>query len=286
MNIFIDGATGVTGQALMARLQPSVHTVVTIPDHKNIDDRYAAITNADVAVLCLPSIVVNQTMTDLYGVDTTIIDMSSCNRISSDWTYGYFDDIINGTVNVANTNRISNPGCFATGIQTILRPIRHNLTQAPIVITGTAGYTTAGLTAPSEIAYKMTNVDRQHTHVQEIRMRSSIINDIIFLPAMGSFAEGQLISIPLTNRQYISSLDSIYLTLAKYYRNHPIVKVLQTPPSSIVLGNCVVPNTIQLAIAEFEEHVVVHAWYSNLDIGSVGNIHRIINAISQQATVL
>ena len=112
-------------------------------------------------------------------------------------------------------------------------------------------------------------------------MRSSLVNDLIFMPAVSAFAEGQLVSIPLSRHQLTMPLDCVYMSIANYYNSNPVVDVWPAPPKSITPDNMMLPGRIQVAVAEFADYVILHAWYSNLDIGAAGSVVRIIDAISE-----
>lgn len=286
MKIFVDGSSGATGVVLTDMLNERPYEIITIPDVRDKDARYAAINAADVAVLCLPDDVVFETYNDNHNTDTILIDASSFSRQNPDWVYGYYYDVWTGVADVAHSRRISNPGCFATGIQTLLHPIQPWLTHYPIVIDGVSGYTAGGKQAveryqSNPCPYKATNINRQHTHVGEVRMRSSLVNDLIFMPAVGAFAEGQLVSIPLSRHQLTMPLDCVYMSIANYYNSNPVVDVWPAPPKSITPDSMMLPGRIQVAVAEFADYVILHAWYSNLDIGAAGSVVRIIDAISE-----
>ncbi len=285
MKIFVDGSSGATGVALMDMLSERPYEIITIDDTRDKDARYAAINAADVAVLCLPGDVVFETYNDNHSTNTVLIDTSAFSRLNPTWVYGYYYDVWTGAADVARARRISNPGCFATGIQTLLHPIQSWLTHYPIVINGISGYSAGGKQAieryrDDPCPYKATNINRQHTHVEEVQMRSALTNDLIFMPAVGSFAEGQLVSIPLARHQLTVPLDYVCGMIDNYYNSNPVVDVWPAPPKSIMPEGMMVPGRIQVAIAEFADYVVLHAWYSNLNIGAAGSVVRIIDAIS------
>ena len=192
-----------------------------------------------------------------------------------------------GAIDVANSKRISNPGCFASGMQSLLRPIKSVLTHYPIVAAGISGYTAGGKSAISKQKshpqpHKMTNITRVHTHANEVRFRSGIPNELIFMPAVGSFAEGQVISIPLARHQLTIPIEYAYQHFVDYYHNNPLVVVLDEAPKSICPDELIDKDRIRICVAEFENHVVLHAWYSNLNFGAAGSVARIIDKIAEE----
>lgn len=287
LNIFVDGMSGAVGVALMDILSDRPYRIININDSRDVCARYNAISSADVTVLCLPNDVAEITIHDNHNVDTTIIDASSWSRMDGEWVYGYFDDVYHGAIDVANSKRISNPGCFASGMQSLLRPIKSVLTHYPIVATGISGYTAGGKSAISKQKshpqpHKMTNITRVHTHANEVRFRSGLPNELIFMPAVGSFAEGQVISIPLARHQLTIPIEYVYQHLVDYYHNNPLVVVLDEAPKSIRPDELIDKDRIRICVAEFENHVVLHAWYSNLNFGAAGSVARIIDKIAEE----
>lgn len=289
MKIFVDGSAGATGVTLTDMLSERPYELITIPDVKDKDARYAAINEADVAVLCLPPDVVFETYNDNHNTNAVLIDTSAFSRLNPDWVYGYYYDVLTGAADVAHSRRISNPGCFATGIQTLLHPIQAWLTHYPIVVNGISGYSAGGKQAiqryhDDSCPYKATNINRQHTHAAEVQMRSALVNDLIFMPAVGSFAVGQMVSIPISRHQLMIPLDHVAVCVSNYYYEHRVVDVWPVPPRSIMPDSMMVPGRIQVAVAEFADYVVLHAWYSNLDVGAAGSVVRILDAIFEYGT--
>jgi len=288
LTVFVDGSSGAVGVTLTELLGDRPYNLIHLNDHRDIDARYNAIAGADIAVLCLPNDIVADTINDNHGTSTVIIDASSFTRLNEDWLYGYFYDIYTGAANVLQSTRISNPGCFATGIQALIHPIQSWLTHYPLVFTGISGYSAGGnatinrqMTNP--VAHKMTNITRQHTHVGEVRFRSGLTNDVIFLPAVGSFAEGQVVSIPLARHQLTIPIEEVYEQVAAYYYGCDDVVVWDEAPKSI--SPEIIPridaSRISICVAEFDNHAVLHAWYSNLNFGAAGSVVRIIDKIAE-----
>lgn len=286
MKIFVDGHSGATGVTLLDLLSNRPHDVITIADaHDKKTERYMAIKEADIAVLCLPDHIVLDTMCDNQGIDTIIIDASSFSRLLPNWTYGFYRDVWSGVADVANSTRISNPGCFATGIRTLLDPIQPWITSYPIVINGISGYSAGGKTAIQRFheqpwAHKSTNINRPHMHVSEVKMRGGLSNNIIFMPAVGSFAEGQLVSIPIATHQLTIPIGEVYLQFERYYSGMDMVELLPSVPSAICPDKMVNDQKIQIVIADFADHIVLHAWYNNLTVGAAGSVLRIIDNIA------
>ena len=93
-----------------------------------------------------------------------------------------------------------------------------------------------------------------------------------------------MVSIPISRHQLMIPLDRVAVCVSNYYYEHRVVDVWPVPPRSIMPDSMMVPGRIQVAIAEFADHVVLHAWYSNLDVGAAGSVVRILDAIFEYGT--
>lgn len=120
-----------------------------------------------------------------------IVDLSADYRFDSKWTYG-LPELINRST-IAQANRISNPGCYATAAQVGIAPLVPYLGGQPTVF-GVSGYSGAG-TKPSPkndvnfltnniIAYSLTD------HIHEKEISSQLKTDIAFIPHVAVWFQG------------------------------------------------------------------------------------------------
>src|ERR1700733_14189179 len=99
-----------------------------------------------------------------------------------------------------------NPGCYATGSIALLYPLVEAGLLPPdhdVTIHAVSGYSGGGksLIAAHEAeggpAFEAYALGLAHKHVPEIMLRSGLTRRPIFAPAVGHFAQGMLINIPL-----------------------------------------------------------------------------------------
>jgi N-acetyl-gamma-glutamyl-phosphate reductase len=107
---------------------------------------------------------------------------------------------------VVNAQRVSNPGCYASGAIAILAPLVSAgvLTpDFPVSLPSVSGYSGGGRAmiedyeagrAPLHEAYAL---GLQHKHVPEIMKYTGLTRRPIFLPAVGNFRQGMLVELPL-----------------------------------------------------------------------------------------
>lgn len=156
--------------------------------------------------------------------DAIILDLGADYRFDTDWTYGLTEF---NRAALESARRISNPGCYATGAQFGLMPIREAL-AAPPVIFGVSGYSGAGRTpsprndparlADNLIPYALGG----HVHEQEISMHLGRI--VRFYPHVAPFFRGITLTIavrltePMTDRELLERFEAMY-------RDEPLIEV-------------------------------------------------------------
>ena len=127
---------------------------------------------------------------DEVSPDSVVVDLSADYRFDDDWVYGQPERFAE---NIAGGKRISNPGCYATGIQLALAPIVSRLSAVPVAF-GVSGYSGAGVT-PSRrndpealhdnlMAYTLAD------HVHEREVTRHLDHPVRFLPHVAAFFRG------------------------------------------------------------------------------------------------
>ena len=210
--IFIDGESGTTGLGIRARLAaiPQIE-LVSLPQEqrKSIDAKAALLRDVDLAILCLPDAAARETAELVAGLGEEgprILDASTAHRVSEGWTYGFPELIAGQGKAIAKAKRVSNPGCYSTGAIALLRPlVDAGLMPAdfPITIHAVSGYSGGGKTmiaayeARQAPDFELYGLDLEHKHVPEIMAYSRLDARPIFVPSVGNFAQGMLVTIPL-----------------------------------------------------------------------------------------
>lgn len=229
-SIFIDGQAGTTGLGIAQRLQNAGgFNLVTLPDErrKDTEARAEAMARADVTVLCLPDDAAREAVA-IAPQGARILDASTAHRVAEGWVYGFAEAMPGQAQKIAQAARVANPGCYATGAIALLRPLTALgllAEDAPISINAVSGYSGGGKAMIAEHeanggpAFELYALGLKHKHLPEIARYAGLGRAPIFVPSVGHFAQGMLVSIPLFLDQLAKSGNAGQLAeaYADYY---------------------------------------------------------------------
>jgi N-acetyl-gamma-glutamyl-phosphate reductase len=243
--IFIDGEHGTTGLQIRDRLAARADLdFIRLADAERKDParRAEALNAADVAILCLPDDAAREAVAMVENDRTRIIDASTAHRTAPGWVYGFPEMTKEQPRLIAESHRIANCGCYATGTVALLRPlVTTGLVPKdyPVTITGVSGYSGGGKSLiaafedPSSKDYTKDNfrlysLGLAHKHVEEMRVYSGLAHRPLFVPSVGRFAQGMLVIIPLELRTLPRrpSLADLHGALDAAYAGAEYVKVV------------------------------------------------------------
>jgi N-acetyl-gamma-glutamyl-phosphate reductase len=160
-------------------------------------------------VLCLPDNAAREAvaLAGALGEDEPkLLDASTAYRVDPEWAYGFPEMAPGQPARIAAARKVANPGCYPTGAIGLLRPlVEAGLVPRdyPIAINAVSGYSGGGRSMIAAHdrdggpAFELYALGLEHKHVPEIERFAGLSRRPIFVPSVGHFRQGMLVSVPL-----------------------------------------------------------------------------------------
>lgn len=292
--IFIDGKEGTTGLQIFERFEKRNDLDILLIDEdkrKDAAERARLINESDITFLCLPDAAAKEAVSLVTNDKVRIIDASTAHRTNPAWDYGFPELSAAHREAIANSKRVANPGCYASGFISIVYP----LVQAgilgddyPLTAHAVSGYSGGGkkMIAAIEGADKTKEMcsPRQyalaqaHKHLPEMQTVCGLKYKPMFNPIVDDYYAGMVVSVPLVTRALAKKVTpaDVHEILSSHYEGQHFVKVMElggseTLPDGFLAANTLEgTNNMQLFVFGNDEQILLCSRLDNLGKGASG----------------
>ncbi|MGM9521489.1 MAG: N-acetyl-gamma-glutamyl-phosphate reductase [Oscillospiraceae bacterium] len=290
MKVFIDGSAGTTGLQIYGRLEAREDIeLMTLSDEARKDPsaRKEALNSCDIAFLCLPDDAARQAVSLIENPDVRVIDASTAHRTADGWTYG-FPELKGQREKIAGSKRVANPGCYATGFISLIRPLVETGTlpaDSVIACHALSGYTGGGKKTIAEYESPERDVELDsprhygvslnHKHIPEMMAVSGLTRKPLFSPIICDYPQGMVVTVlidmgQLNGGRSIGAVRNIY---SDYYAGSAVVELRpEDAPSCGFMGsnNLAGRDILQIFVCGNESQLMLSARLDNLGKGASG----------------
>lgn len=304
IKVFVDGSAGTTGLQINERLKKHGNVeILSIPNElrKCALTRRKYLNEADIAFLCLPDNASREAVSMISG-STRVIDTSTAFRTNERFVYGFPELDKNQRDKIKNSDRITVPGCHATGFTASVHPLIFGgiiAADYPLCCQSITGYSGGGKSLIAKYKQNRLNsislksprfyaLDLTHKHLPEMQKINSLSSPPLFTPIVADFYNGMLVSLPLSRSLLSKKLDAkeIHAYYEEYYKDELFVKVLPFGAKEYLdegfldATKCNETNMLEIIVFGHGDQILVISRLDNLGKGASGAAIQCMNIMA------
>ncbi len=288
--VFIDGHSGTTGLRIYERLAERQDIeVLQISEalRKEPAEVKKYMAAADIAFLCLPDQAAMEAVSLAAETKVRIIDTSTAHRTAPGWVYGFPELSRTQAQRIAQSDRVGNPGCHASGVIAGVQPLTAaGLLPAayPLACFSLTGYSGGGKKMISQyetaktddlLAPRQYGLGQTHKHLKEIVAVCGLSQKPIFSPIVDDYYCGMEVTVPLFTALLKGkpTLQTVWETLAAHYEGCAFVHVrpLGEDKGGFLAANDMSGrDDLEIFVTGNDERVLVTSVFDNLGKGASG----------------
>lgn len=282
--VFIDGAEGTTGLKIHQYFEKrdDIELInINAQKRKDLDERLNCIKKADISFLCLPD-AASKEIAAAIPKECRILDTSTAHRTDSSWVYGMPELCTGQREKIRNSNRVAVPGCHATGVILLTRPliesgmISSEYEFAAFSLTGYSGGGKKMIAQYEDVkrahileSPRQYGITQKHKHLPEIIAASGMKNAPSFIPVVADYYSGMQVTVPVKGAE---SKEKVRELFREYYEGQPLVKVVDSVDEGgfVAADRLAGTNRLEITIEGNDDNILLIATYDNLGKGASG----------------
>lgn len=299
--VFIDGKEGTTGLKIMERFAGRTDIeILPISEELRKDpaERQRLMNASDFVFLCLPDAAAVESAALCTNDHTRIIDASTAHRTNPAWAYGFPELDKSFREKIASSNRVANPGCYASGSIAITYPLVKSGIMPrdyPVVVHAVSGYSGAGKKAiaqyeaegrdPALDSPRLYALTQAHKHLPEMKIIPGLEYEPIFNPYVCDYFQGMTVTVGLHSRLLSKKVTAVNVQemFAEHYDGCRFVHVAPLmgegvlPEAFIPANTLAGTNDMQLFVYGNDDRIMVTTRFDNLGKGASGSAVQCMN---------
>lgn len=282
--VYIDGKEGTTGLQIYERLGKRADLTLLLIDEdkrKDTEERRRLLNAADIAFLCLPDAAAREAVSLVDNPRTRLIDASTAHRTAPGWDYGFAELSPARRAAIAQSKRVANPGCHASGFIASVYPlVKQQVVPAsfPFTCASLTGYSGGGkkLIAeyedpnrdPRHASHRIYGLTLQHKHLPEMQHVCGLTTTPVFVPILGDFYKGMATTVLLPEVE----AARVHEALQAHYAGQTLVTVapLGGDEPVIYADTLAGHDSLRLVVSGQANRTIVTAVFDNLGKGASG----------------